>query len=212
MTILIYDMNMSSIIKSGIFKQNGLQDFLFSSSEYKTIAKKMIYRYASREALIRMLEDDDAIYFVSHKLIIASCQWYKSNRNYTHRGYLSRHGKWAVQTWSTQKEKRVGTDWNNIPLGIIEHNQHGDFNVEDFISYNKDVGRKQRDSACSYLDGLIERAHLSARQMKFIRMKYWRNMNNEQIASRVGVTREYIRQIIALALNRLREVELGKFQ
>lgn len=208
MTILIYDMDVSSIIKSGIFKQNGLQDFLFSSSEYKTIAKKMIYRYASREASIRMLEDDDAIYFVSHKLIMASCQWYKSNRNYTHRGYLSRHGKWAIQTWSTKKEEIIGREWNNISLSDIKNNEN-ERTVEDITVDTKEVCRKKQLDDNKNIKRLMECANLSNRQIRFIHMRYWDNMSNAQIARQECVTRERIRQIINLALQHLSEVKLG---
>lgn len=203
-------MNVSSLAESGIFKQEGLQDFLLPYGQYEKIAFRMIDKYASPEAYIMMTRDDDAIYFVTHKLIIASCQWYNSDKCYTYRGYLSRHGKWAVQTWSTQQERQVGRQWEHMELSVIKSEDQPP--VENIIADKIQTQKDKQLNDQQYIEKLMKNAYLNARQIKFLHMKYWENMNNTQIASKAGVTRERIRQIVQLALNRLREVALGRFQ
>jgi RNA polymerase sigma factor (sigma-70 family) len=196
---------------AGLFENPELDNHLLEMSEYIKIAKRLIGCNASPKASLMMLQDDDAISYVAHKLMIATCNWVHGGKRGTHRGYLGQCGRWAIKTWTSQTAVLTDKTWDDISLNTIIGNEdsHGR-NVILVNTIEDPSAPDPTDMEMPLYDRLataIENADLTEREQAVIDLVHFKQCTYEQVAGELGVSRERIKQNLYKAYEKIREAD-----
>jgi predicted DNA-binding protein (UPF0251 family) len=198
---------------TGLFESPDLDMHLLEMQEYIRIAKRLIGCNASPKASLRMLQDEDAISFVAHKLMIGTCNWVRGGKRGTHRGYLGQCGRWAIKTWSSQAYKMTDDTWDDISL-FHDTSVGGEESCERNVILVNTIA----DARCpdptdlepplyDRLAKAMDNAGLTEREATVIDLIHYKNCSYEQVAGELGVSKQRIQQNLHNAYEKIREAD-----
>ena len=190
-------------------------------SEYLTLAKKSISKFANRfyNGLARkMLKDEDAISNIAYSLMLADWRYdenypnQKNEQKKTQYSYRNQCAIWAIQSYITKNYKRNNSKKQKIySLDYATDEEKSNTSY----SYIKDKKTKnpleniiedeEKEDLRLFLNNLLETNQLSDKQKDYVKLYYYEGYTFEQIGKKFGLTREAIRQSIKKGLAKIKE-------
>lgn len=184
-------------------------EFETNPQKYIKIAKKIVNYFASSEVAREILHDEDAISFIAEHIMYADWRW-TPKRGRTQRAYRNQCGIWAIKVYISTKNRKnkykmlslnslIGPnkDMSAIDTIINKDAPHG---IEISISTEDDNRNK------ALVNEILNSKELSERESEFLRLRFIEGMTCAAIGIIHNITRERVRQVLDIAMNKIREV------
>ena len=188
-------------------------------SEYLTLAKKSISKFANRfyrGLSIKMLKDEDAISNIANAIMMADWRFDenyvgKNKEKKTRYSYRNQCALWAIQGYVTKNYRNKNKKQKTYSL------DHTIYDNEEFSSYCFVVNNKskspeeimlheeQNQQIKNKIDEILCLDFITDNQKEYIRLYYIEGNTFEQIGKKFRLTREAIRQSIKKAITKIQE-------
>lgn len=190
------------------------QEFL-TLEEYYEIARRMIIKHVKNlDAQKNMLNSDDAIAYVAHKLMMGDWRFKsKDDEKWTRRGYLGQCGRWAISEYMKKivnnKNRCFYTIFDtsdndeNYSLATIiaDENNHDTLENGDYTLEKKEYLFQIKE----LVDVIFQSDILSEKESRRIKMRFLDNMSIKDIAASESTSYESIRQTIEESMNKIQK-------
>lgn len=204
MTLVIAaDIAVTKRRNSGHYNNESLE--LRSLDEYDSFAQRCIAKYASNTAAACMLNSEDAIDYVRTEIMEADCK-FDASHGCTRAYFLISNAKYAIFRWL----KRLGQTPYEVSLNMTlsEKQRHQQLytTIPDDKTEKPDdiVADKEQETAQSFVMRILTEGCLSDTQRQCIYMQYIDDLTQAEIARRLNISREAVRQNVNRGLNNLR--------
>jgi RNA polymerase sigma factor (sigma-70 family) len=188
-------------------------------SEYLTLAKKAISKFANRfyrGLSIKMLKDEDAISNIANAIMMADWRFDenyvgKNKEKKTRYSYRNQCALWAIQGYVTKNYRNKNKKQKTYSL------DHTIYDNEEFSSYCFVVNNKSKSPEEIILyeeesQQIKNKIHeimcldfVTDNQKEYIRLYYIEGNTFEKIGKKFRLTREAIRQSIKKAITKIQE-------
>lgn len=180
-----------------------------SLNEYETIARKTIAAYAPaiRMGLAEeMLKNDDAVSNIAHSVMMAD--WHFDGRGNIH-GFRKQRIQWAIKSY-------VGRSNRASQRGMLSLDRNVDRTMECSETFSSRIADKSpgpeeivsegefSEKAASRLEQLLDGGTISDQASEYIKMYYLQGQSMADIASKRGVSRQSVHDLITRAIDTLR--------
>lgn len=162
-------------------------------AEYIKISRKCIAKLSPPSIAKRMLRDEDAVSFVTEKLMEATNNWEES-RGVPLYTYYAKCARWAILTW----QDRI---IHNKPLMSLNRATYDD---SDTQLHETIEGRILTDNIPN-IDNISHLDKLTSRQRDCLSMRYLDNMSFKTIAETTGVSRQAVQDTLSRAIQKLKK-------
>jgi RNA polymerase sigma factor (sigma-70 family) len=185
-------------------------------SEYMTLAKKSISKFANKfytGLSAKMLKDEEAIASITNAIIMADWRYNENHQGQdgktkTKYSYRNQCALWAIQTYVTknykknQKNKTYSLNYNSDE----DCEETGTHIVDKRIKTPENIliEQESKQHVSSLINTILESDCITQRQSEYIKLYYFENNTYEQIGKKYDLTREAIRQSINKALSIIR--------
>lgn len=202
MSVVIVDMNEKSLVKNNTLNNDSdVQNRLLPMSEYLSIAKKTIGRFAIPSLAKNMLNDEDAISFVAEQIMKGTIRW-NPEKGRTLYSYHNMCAIWAIKRWILNK--KVSEKHNIISLDKSLDNNDGD----NLYNITEDKRVSKNNNTLPAFDEIISHGNLNEAQKQCLKMKFVDNMTYAAIGAELNKSAQRIEQIVKRAIEKLKDSKI----
>jgi RNA polymerase sigma factor (sigma-70 family) len=173
---------------------------------YLEIARKMVVKYAPAHLKNDMLRDEDVISYVAYSIMRAD--WQYDGRGHK-AGFRSQMAQFAIKSYQNRRMKsrsrRGGVSICSLSSsfdGLDDSPNLSDSMVDDTPQPGETVELKE---LFDRVDLLLEGGMLSDRQASCIKLFYYDDFSMQEIATKIGVTRQYVHKCIVSGIEILQQ-------
>jgi len=171
----------------------------FTLSQYIDIVKKCIAAFCTRSMASSMLNDEDAISFMVEELIVGTAAF---NNHGSLQGYLCLRAKWGIKRWVALQKKSV----RNYSLDYVPEN-HTKTLYESVMDPNSPDPTNNTEQ--NYYDSVSNIMNLiTERQRECLSMYLLDGLRQTDIARKLGISREAVRQHLNNGLTKIKNSEV----
>lgn len=170
-----------------------------SLEQYINIAKRCINKFCSRSLAFSMLRNEDAISFVVEELILGTA---KFNGYGSLTGYLGLRAKWAIKRWVGLMKKQIKHD-------SLDYKRDEDrYDLHNYVIDHKAKDPTENTEQNYYDSVSIAMNLISDRQKECLSMYLLDGLRQTDIAKKLGISREAVRQHLNNGLNKIKKAEV----
>jgi len=195
--IQLHNINTKKLRKSKLFEHNNP---MFDLAEYDYIARRLILKYCTYDFATHILNNPEALSYITECLMFGSCRWNKKKHaKSTHRGYLSRCGRWAIIRWIYLSRQRQSLEIS------LDTTYNDDLVLHDIIADKRYEQSIKREQLRKYIISLMNQAQLTDKQRECITRVYIYGEKPSSVAKTQGVSRQAVDQLLIHSIRKIQK-------